>query len=195
MVNTVEHAEFLDALIQFLKVTTDLQKTKSEYLVKFQGEEPSGLSQLQESLPKLRSVALTMSNFLTHHLQSEDGGFYVGYDMKTKKSITTNVDFRGQLVALRALTSAADYFHLQPYRLSALSNYFYLNRQVWDESSGFYKMSIKGKQQKVSAPDVAHALYVMRRLRDYPMSANSKRQLDQLLQAWTKVLESDLNLI
>ncbi len=136
-----------------------------------------------------------MTNFLTHHLQSVDGSFYVGYDMKMKKSITTNADFRTQVVALRALTSAADYFQLQPYRISALSNYFYLNRQVWDESSGFYKISIQDKQQKVTASDVAHALYVLRRLRDYPMSAISKKQLEHLLQAWTKVLDVDLNLI
>jgi len=184
-VETAAHAQFLESLLEFLVIAEELKQTKSTYLTKGTGGQKSGIEQLAEALPKLRGLAVGMTNFLSNQLQSSAGGFYSGFDLKNKRADGNIADLKTQLVALRALVSAADFFNLEAYRMSALSNYYFLNREFFDEKTGFYQSAVGPRQkQRPTTLDLALAVDVLGRLKDYPMPLQSKEQWQNLMNLW-----------
>lgn len=169
-------AEFLDSLLTFLEASERVKETKSQYLRKADSMGKSAIDTLNQATPKLRSLALAMSNFISSVLESETGDFPAYYDLDKKIGVET-ATVSARLKAIRALAHSGSFFRFKGYGHSAVDAYYALNRNSWDSTTGFYSAIVR-------SCDLSLAISSLQPLLNVQQDKRSEVQLRQLLKIW-----------
>lgn len=188
-VKTIDLSAFLISSIRFLQIAEDLKRTKSVYLTTSASPNtPPPLKELEASLPKIKSLAIGMTNYLTHVLQDKSGRFYSEVIAGAKPQTNSRSELKVQLSGLEAITVAAKYFNAQPYRSSAISAYHFLNQAFWSDKDQFYST-----KKRVSAHELARTLNILKNFRPLVNTEPSSSQIDLLLRKYSYALELEVS--
>jgi hypothetical protein len=186
-------ARFLVGVLEFIKATDGIQRTKSGPLLERGKDGRRSLDVLIESRAQLRLLAVGLSNFLTHEMQNKDGGIQPRFSrVKAEVHLEDPRTLLDQVVVADALARAGNVLGINIYRWAALDILAFMNRTLWNPETGFYR-AVEDLSADLLTPspnleETVATLVAGERLRPI-MSPRSRSQWDKIAQPWIAALE------
>lgn len=180
-------AHELDALIEFYNATDGVEKTNATFLLQKGADGKNTIDALLDGRHRVFLLIAAVANFLTHEMQSPDGGIYHGYDLTNKVPIKSPRLLKDQVCVIEALVRAGKLVSAQTYQNSALDIYYFVNSKLWNQSKAFYVLA-EGQTSIGTLPDIVEALYSIDILSDI-MSNNSLTQWKKISAPWLTALK------
>jgi hypothetical protein len=182
-VRTADVSRFLLAIVDFLEATEGIEATKSSPLLVASADGKRPLDLLTDARQQLRLLSVGMANFLSHEMQSEDGGFRARYLRSTGEAVASEPrQLLDQVLALRALHRVGHYLDVPVYRWAALDGVKFLNQKMWDASAGFYRLE-EGSTRSVDLESLTETLLTVELVRGL-LSEKASAQWQALVRPW-----------
>jgi len=174
-------ADLIESLSLFSEATKDIQNSQSAIL-----KNPDFKNQLASVNKNIQLLVLTLANFISSQMVSEQNLVGDTYDFESQK-LNKNFILSNQVAAISALVKAYEITGIEIYLLSAKELYYSLNKNYFDPQLKFYKNNLLLKpdastSQTLTA-DVLNTLNQLIPLRKY-LVLPSQVQFDRIFENW-----------
>ena len=184
-IKAVDAARFLLAIADFIEATEGIENTKAAPLIKPGADGQTPVEMIFQARNQLGMLIVGLGNFISHELQSADGGIRSTYK---RESLSTNASeprtAGDQATCILALLTAGESIDKQIYDWSALDAYAFMNRKLFNHATGFYSTSEASKELP-SADDIANILLAGEKLKSR-MTDKSRAQWNRIATPWMK---------
>ena len=187
-VRTEDVALTVLGLCEFLDATQDIQKTQNDLLIKRGKDGKNAVDTINDVRGKLKLLILAFSNFMTHQMQSADGGLAESFNRKSFRTSQTPRRLVDQTIAIRALVAAGAALDMDLYRWAALDAYSFMNRELYIPSAGFYSAAAGEPVAGGQFSPILATLRAGESLRPL-MAPRSQAQWDELSRPWFEALD------
>ncbi len=149
-------------------------------------EDNPNYESLKDAENTLKKLNLGLGFLLTSRLQRENGGFIRSVDIKSNETKSSTLYLDDQVSAIRSLLLVHDLWGGELTRFAAIDAYHTMNKELFDEASGFYKRNTKTG----GAPGlqlVLETLLMLQEIEPY-LPAEDLAQVGFLREAWAERL-------
>ncbi|MBI4613662.1 MAG: hypothetical protein HY720_08645, partial [Planctomycetes bacterium] len=134
-----------------------------------------------------RKLMGEQADFLVANLQAQDGSIADGYDLSARQPLEGPPSLLAQGFGVRGLVEAFKVLGDDRYRKAALDAYAYMNRSLWDESTGVYR-SHAGAGVTVYTPlNLGAALGAVREI---ILLTKDAREIERFKRFWVQAVDS-----
>ena len=186
LVRAEDVARYLIALTEFLDATTDIHKTKSEFLLKPDKDGQAPRDQIMRAREKIRLLVLGLANYLSHQFRA--GGDHIVHwlDIDTQRPIDRTVTVFDQALSIRALLAASRTLKSDIYLWEAIDLLMAMNRSLYKPALGFYG---REEETTVSPPVLVETMRALELISPHLKPA-SRSQVERLLKPWRATVNS-----
>ncbi len=185
IVRSVDVSKFLLALTEFLKATEGVEKTKSSILLEKDANGRTNLDELIEGRHDLKLLIVSLANFISNQLVSEQSLVQSQYKLKEFKR-SAEIPYRAyeQAYAIRALLAAWNLTKIDAYLWSAQEIYYAMNKQLFSAKEQFY---VNGDGTTLDFPQKVVTLLALTELAPH-LSVESNVQLSKITSPWLQAI-------
>jgi len=183
-VKSSDVANYILALVEFLKATDGIKNTESFILKNKSDGDSTPAKEIIKARKMIGNLAVALGNFLTHKMQGDDGGFYSEFDRKrlrvNKKS---KRKLANQIIIMQALMSLSNHFKVNIYNWAAIDAYYFMNNNLWSTRSDFYINAEEGTVKRLNLLEASELLKTLRQMTLH-LSGSELQQLQRLSRTW-----------
>lgn len=194
IVRTYDVALTMEAVVDFCNSVEDIGEFNDP-------EIKSALAEIQSAVTQLKTLLTGLTLFVSTKLTLPDSGFAYGYNLHTQKVLNNKRTLIDQLQMQRALIKTGKFLNSDLLKLKAIDNYYFINKNLWNDAIGFYSETEGGAQPLIKLSLLLESVESLKliavTLSDFSSTdASAKRSLTQLvsmLQYWNSRHLAGLN--
>ncbi len=188
IVKSEDLADLIIAIDEFADATEGIENSKASVITPKNNSERKNLAAIQEGKKLLLQMMVGLSNFITSRFQDKDGGFWSTYDLDQNKLVNTeSLRMRDtQVLISQALLRTYRRWGSEGAKWAAVDGYFFMNRKLWDDTHGFYRVSEGARSFDIKPHMLVRTLKLLKDLSPLIPKSSSSSQTSQIYDVWYK---------